>query len=68
MQLDSFWYGILIIVALLVFGWRIKKSIVAIKAARAAKKAAPFLEWTYILMGVFLAVLFVLNALGLVNN
>ena len=68
MQLDSFWYGVLVIVALLVFGWRIRKSFVAISAARAAKKSAPILEWIYIFMGVFLLVLFILNALGLIQN
>jgi hypothetical protein len=68
MQFDSFWYGILIIVALLVFGWRIRKSLKIIRDARAAKKSAPLIEWVYMAMGLFLAVLFVLNAFGLVNN
>jgi hypothetical protein len=68
MQLDSFWYGVLVIVALLVFGWRIRKSFGAISAARAAKKSAPILEWIYIFMGAFLLILFILNAFGLINN
>ena len=68
MQFDSFWYGILIIVALLVFGWRIRKSLKLIRDARATKKSAPLIEWVYMAMGLFLAVLFVLNAFGLVNN
>jgi phosphoglycerol transferase MdoB-like AlkP superfamily enzyme len=66
-NLDSFWYGILVVAALLFFGWRLSKSLKAIKAARAAKKSAPLIEWLYIVMGLFLASLFILNALGLIN-
>ncbi len=68
MNFDSFWYGILVVAALLFFGWRVSKSIKAIKASRTAKKPAPFLEWLYIAMALFLTGLFVLNALGLVNG
>ena len=68
MQLDSFWYGVLVIVALLVFGWRVRKSFAAISSARAAKKSAPILEWIYIFMGAFLLILFILNIFGLINN
>jgi uncharacterized membrane protein YhaH (DUF805 family) len=68
LNLDSFWYGILVVAAVLFFGWRVAKSIKAIKAAKAAKKSAPLIEWLYIVMALFLASLFVLNALGLVNG
>lgn len=68
MNLDSFWYGILVVAAVLFFGWRVSKSLKAIRAAKAAKKSAPFIEWLYIVMALFLAGLFILNALGLVNT
>jgi hypothetical protein len=68
LNLDSFWYGILVVAAVLFFGWRVSRSLKAIKAARAAKKSAPLIEWLYIVMALFLASLFVLNALGLVNG
>jgi prolipoprotein diacylglyceryltransferase len=66
-NLDSFWYGILVVAAVLFFGWRVSKSLKAIRAAKAAKKSASFIEWLYIVMALFLAGLFILNALGLVN-
>ncbi len=68
LNLDSFWYGILVVAAVLFFGWRVSKSIKAIKAAKAAKKPAPLIEWIYIVMALFLAGLFILNAFGLVNG
>ena len=68
LNLDSFWYGIRVVAAVLFFGWRVSKSIKAIKAAKAAKKAAPLIEWIYIVMALFLAGLFILNAFGLVNG
>ncbi|MEY2826775.1 MAG: hypothetical protein RLZZ122_1139 [Actinomycetota bacterium] len=67
MNLDNFWYGILIVVALLFFGWRFTKSIRAIRSAKASGKPVPFIEWVYLPMGLFLIGLFVLNALGLIN-
>lgn len=65
---QDFLFSALIVVALLVFGWRIRKSLQAISAAKAAKKSAPIIEWTYIWMGLFLAILFVLNAFGILRT
>lgn len=65
---QDFLFSALIVVALVVFGWRIRKSLQAISAARAAKKSAPIIEWAYIWMGLFLAILFVLNLFGVLRN
>jgi hypothetical protein len=65
---QDFLFSALIVVALVVFGWRIRKSIQAISAARAKKKSAPLIEWTYIWMGAFLAILFILNTFGVLRT
>lgn len=62
---QEFLFSALILVAIVVFAWRIRKSLMAIFKARAEKKSAPLIEWAYIWMGLFLLGLFILNALGL---
>ncbi len=62
---QEFLFGALIIVAGLIFFWRMRKAIQAISKARAEKAKAPGLEWSYIVMGVVLIVLLGLNLFGI---
>ncbi len=66
MQLDSFWYSVLVIFALGVFGFRVRKSIKAIaEAKRKAPNSVPYFEWLWIVLALFLGGLFILNLFGL---
>jgi lipid-A-disaccharide synthase-like uncharacterized protein len=63
---QEFIFGALIIVAGLIFFWRMRKSIQLISIARAEKKKAPLLEWAFIFMGIFLLVVFGLRFFGVI--
>lgn len=63
---QEFIFGALVIIAGLIFFWRMRKSIQLISKARAEKKKAPALEWGFIFMGIFLIVVFALRSFGLI--
>lgn len=66
LQLDSFWYGVLVIFAMVVFGFRVRKSIKVIaEAKRKAPNSVPYFEWLWIVLAVFLGALFLMNLFGL---
>jgi len=58
---QEFLFGALIVVAGLIFFWRMRKAIQVISKARAERTKAPGLEWSYLVMGIGLIGLITFN-------
>lgn len=63
---NEFLYGAVILIAIVFFGWRVRKSIIILSQSRNDPKLKmPILEWLYIAMAISLVALFGLSSAGI---